>query len=156
MPQCDLCGKEQDYLSKAIVEGSMMSVCNGCARFGNVVEVGKPETKARTRIQVRLPVDEEVETIVSDYGSIVKKARESRDMKQEELAKRIAEKESVIHKIESGHIEPPIELAKKLEQLLRIKLVAVENVRHETKSVDLGSSDMTIGDLISIKKKSAK
>lgn len=157
MAHCELCGKEQENLSRAIVEGSMMEVCNGCARFGNVVNVERPEIKARRNIQVNMPVEqEEVETIVPDYGSIVKKARESRGLKQEHLAKAIAEKESVIQKVESGHMEPTIKLARKIEQMLRVKLIRVESPGYEKKSIDLGNSDMTIGDLIEIKKKSVK
>ncbi len=157
MSQCDMCGKEDMRLSQAIVEGSMMSVCKNCTKFGKVISVDKPEQASRAKIQLRMPVEKEIESIVPGYGNIVKKAREARSMKQEELAKKIAEKESVIHKIESGSFEPPIDLARKLERLLGVRLVTMEATTSQgTTTVDVGKSDMTIGDLIEIKKKSPK
>ena len=67
----------------------------------------------------------------------------------------IAEKESVIHKIESGQLEPTIPLAKQLEQYLRIKLITMnkgEKIEKE-KNRDINFSDkvITIGDMLKIK-----
>jgi putative transcription factor len=73
-------------------------------------------------------------------------------LKQEELAKKIAEKESVIHKLESGSIIPAIPLARKLEKFLRIALVETIEVDSPETSDRRSSSDgLTLGDLIRIK-----
>ena len=73
------------------------------------------------------------------------------NLKQEELAQKIAEKVSVIHKVESKHLRPSLALAKKLEHFLNIKLI--EKYKEEkTKTLDFTDSALTIGDLIKFKK----
>ena len=34
--QCDMCGNE-GRLVRASIEGSEMTVCNGCARYGKII-----------------------------------------------------------------------------------------------------------------------
>ena len=58
-----------------------------------------------------------------NYHVIVKKAREKQGLTQNELARKIGEKTSVISKIESGKLRPTIPLARKLEHALKIKIV---------------------------------
>ena len=60
---------------------------------------------------------------VEDFGALVKQARESMGLSQEELASLVKEKATVIRKIEQGELHPPIELAKKLEKTLKIKII---------------------------------
>ncbi len=92
-----------------------------------------------------------VEKIIEGYGKVIKDARERLDLKQEDLAKKINEKTSVLQKVESSHHEPNISLAKKIERFLRVKLVEEEKV--EQVKMDSGSSEaLTIGDIIKIKK----
>lgn len=155
MPQCEMCGTEAKLVD-AIVEGSILSVCSRCAKFGNVIAIQKPVENPRPskklEIKQEIEMDKEVETIVEDYSLLVRKARERKGLKQEELARFIAEKESVIQKVESGHLEPSFSLAKKLEQFLGIKLIDKTNVAYEKKELDLNDSTLTIGDLIKFKK----
>ena len=40
MPNCDMCGRENN-LNQAIVEGSLLNVCDNCARFGKVILIKK-------------------------------------------------------------------------------------------------------------------
>ncbi|MBU1204095.1 MAG: TIGR00270 family protein [Nanoarchaeota archaeon] len=153
MPSCEMCGKRAEFLNKAIVEGVMLSVCNDCSEFGKAVKIEKPvieEEKPLPR-PIRTITTEFVDSIVNDYASIIKNAREKMDLKQKEVAQRIAEKESVIHNIETGHLEPSIKLARKLEQFFRIRLVEQIEEKRE-KQLDLRSTNLTIGDLLKIKK----
>jgi len=71
-------------------------------------------------------------------------------LKQEEFAKKLNEKESLIQKIESGHFEPSIGLAKKIGRFLKIKLVEEYEEVHE-KQVRSKTGSFTIGDIIKIK-----
>ncbi|MDP7457542.1 MAG: helix-turn-helix domain-containing protein, partial [Candidatus Woesearchaeota archaeon] len=66
-------------------------------------------------------------------------------------AKKINEKVSLIHHIETGKTEPSIALAKKLERFLNISLVKQDEQIpvHIEKS---SSEAMTIGDMIKVKK----
>ena len=67
------------------------------------------------------------------------------------LAQRVMEKESVIKRIESGRLRPSIQLAKRLEKALGIKLL--EPVGDE--DIDIGSPQkdfvLTLGDAANIK-----
>lgn len=147
---CELCGR-QDYLVNAIVEGSSMKVCQICARYGHVIALEKlPETeKPKPKPRLELPS----ELIVDDYGSIIKNAREQLKFTQEELAAKIAEKESIIHKLESYYLAPTIELARKLEEFLKIKLVYTQQETAEKKIINIKDDSMTIGDIIKMRRK---
>ena len=101
--QCEMCGRECEPVN-AIVEGTMLKVCSRCSKFGNVIEVRKPEMKEEISRKVSISRVENVESVVDGYPSIIRKAREKRNLKQEEVAKQIAEKESVIHKVETGSL----------------------------------------------------
>jgi putative transcription factor len=100
-------------------------------------------------------LEEEVtEEIVDDYNIRIKRARELRLLTQEGLARAIAEKESAIHKLESGQLKPNIKLANKLEQFLNIKLTEEhkeEKKQDKKKTIDLKDDSLTIGDLIKFK-----
>ena len=73
-------------------------------------------------------------------------------MKQEDLAKKLNEKESVIHNIEAERLEPNITLARKLERFLKVKLVDEGQVESSVAS-GRDASPVTIGDVIKIRKK---
>ena len=92
-----------------------------------------------------------MQVVVSNYGSLIKNAREKMGLKQEELAKKLNEKESIIQKIETANFKPGMKLAKKLERFFGIKLieeVEVEKVKIKKES----SESFTLGHFI--KKKS--
>lgn len=68
------------------------------------------------------PVPESLQ-LAEDYGTIVRQAREKLGLTQSELAMQIAEKLSVIKKIETGRLKPDERLAHKLERALKVKLL---------------------------------
>ncbi len=148
---CDICGRNAD-LFRAIIEGSKLNVCEGCGKFGKILgRAGsnlRPVEKKKT-VEKR---EETVESIVPDYNIKIKNAREKRKMTQEELAKAIAEKESVIHKIESKAIEPDLSIARKLERFFKVNLVIKGgdlDIESKQKKQESKSDVLTIGDLLS-------
>ena len=150
--QCDLCGSEEE-LFLAEIEGTKLNVCKNCSRFGKII--GKTKTEGTQKIKrtekiMAVPEKEIVQIITKDYSNLIKEKRESLGLKQKELAKKIAEKESVIHKVESGHVEPSISLARKLEKTLGIRLIEEEKVEKVTKE-KTKDSGITIGDLFKSK-----
>lgn len=149
MAQCDICGSNA-ALSKAVVEGVLLSVCGKCSGFGNVVEVGFPPLTKR-KVDITLPLVEE--EIVSDYAARIKNARERDNITQEFLARALSEKENVLQKIEAGHTEPSIALARKIENFFKIILIEKIELKSERKTLDLKDNSMTIGDLIKMSKK---
>ncbi len=154
--QCEICGKDE-LLFKANIEGTMMNVCKPCSKYGKVISVARDkinveQKKDDAKLEAPVRKKEIVQTVVEDYGERVKKRREHLGLKQEELAKMLSEKESLLHHIESGKFEPNIELARKLERFLKIKLV--EEYEEENSQLPRGKADdLTIGDLIKVKKK---
>ena len=121
MSVCELCGRSS-ILVRALVEGTELSVCEPCGRFGQVIK--KPVVLSR-----KLPValsGAPVKVVVADYARIIRKAREKKGITQKDFARMINEKESLIHKIETGSFTPAIDLAQKLERYLKIALVEIE------------------------------
>ena len=133
--QCDMCGKPGS-LFLVQIEGTLMNVCEGCTSFGKVIR-----EPVNNRIIKKQVVKEE------NYAFSIKSAREKKGLTQELLAKKVGEKESLIQNMESGHFEPSIALAKKLEKFLGIQLIDddIPTVISEVKTKQEG---MTIADFI--------
>ncbi len=154
---CELCAKNAGTL-QAIVEGSSIIVCKSCAKFGKVIGEITPTNKdknikinssnAKYIKQIELPSEE----IVRDYSLKIRAAREKLCKTHKEFAKLISEKISMIHKLETGSFEPPIELAKKLERILKIKLTEIIEEVPTNAQEKKNSEGFTIGDFIKIKK----
>ena len=142
---CELCGKGRE-LALVLVENSEMKVCSDCAKFGKVLR----EIKEVEEEEKKVEEEEFVEGIVEDYSKLIKDKREKMGLKQEELARKLNLKESIIHKIETGSIEPSIETARKFENFLRIKLIIEYNIKY--KKIGVNDKVMTLGDLIGNKK----
>lgn len=146
MGVCELCGKEGTVIN-AIVEGTQMAVCPACGKFGRVIQ--KPVAHFVQKQVVSTP--ETPEVVVSDYAQIIHQAREKSGMTMKEFAMKLSEKESIIHKIENGQFVPPISMARKLEKLLHVKLVEMEE-EGKTEKAQKASGPLTIGDIINLKK----
>ena len=150
MPNCDMCGREGN-LNQAIVEGSLLNVCDNCARFGKVILIKKAVKEIKHDKKPTRRTTELINIIVEDYPKEIKEAREKQGLKQEELAKKINEKESLIHKLETGHLQPTILIARKLEKVLNIKLIELYEEQHE--GLNFKDAAVTIGDLVRLKHK---
>lgn len=157
MSNCDICGKDAE-LYNALIEGTEMNVCMECGKFGKIIKKIREPREEPKKIKKELPELKEmsdkeiVQVIVSDYAQRIKNKREELGLKQEDFAKKISEKESVIHHIESGKFEPNINLARKIEKFLKIKLVQEEEVAKDM-HFKASPDQFTVGDFIKIKKK---
>ena len=137
---CDMCGKEAPT-KPVLVEGVSLLVCSSCAQFGKSLS-----PKQLVKVHVDHQFEEPTKSIVADSSQRIKKAREARRMTQKEFAVFLTEKESTIHKLESGH-PPDLELAKKLEKKLGITLTEEIKEKIIEKKKTEGST-LTIGDLL--------
>jgi len=159
---CEICGREFGGKGfKIIVEGAELSVCPNCKKFGasplskRKVPLSGVGEKKNFPLRGKAPAPRKVrETgleLVEDYNVLVKNRREGMKLSQGDLGKRINEKESLIHRIETKNIRPSTKVAKKLEKALDIKILeTVENVDVDQKrSLSQG---LTIGDIIKFKK----
>jgi putative transcription factor len=86
---------------------------------------------------------------VDDLGNVVRRAREARFLTREQLAEMVGEKVSTIRRIENNELKPSFELARKLEKVLKVKLLveATDEVfeRVVTRAQQRG---LTIGDVL--------
>lgn len=157
---CEMCGKEMASLLPVRIEGTILSVCRDCARFGdNVKSGGKQQNSEPSVIQARLQnrerrmktkdvyeTGEESIELAEDYSKRIKEAREKMGWKQEELAAKMNERESIVHKLESGGMHPDDALIKKVEKTLNIKLK--EKVMITATETSAKGQGLTMGDLI--------
>lgn len=92
---------------------------------------------------------------VDDLGNVIRKAREARFLTREQLAEMVGEKVSTIRRIENNELKPSFELARKLERVLKVKLLveATDEVfeRAVSKAQKRG---LTIGDVLGDRLKS--
>jgi putative transcription factor len=157
--RCEMCGKEVPYLKTVLIEGAVLHVCEECAKFGKEIspkeakKYERPSSAISERLEMRekrmreKDVLEEEEVLDPDYPDKVRAARMRLGMTQEELAKRINEKHSVIAKIEHGDLVPDEALRKKLEKTLEISLTVKVKPVHVAKKNEQRRG-LTLGDLI--------
>jgi putative transcription factor len=132
MAKCEICGSNiMGDPFKVEIDGAVMRVCGRCSRLGRPVkEPLAPVPTAKTSSEGAMPVyrrpaavvpDEEL-VIREDYSAVIRKARESAGLTQEQLGMKVNEKSSVIAKLESGKLKLSVPLAKKLENIMKIRL----------------------------------
>lgn len=146
---CDLCGKTEERLNRAIIEDVELNVCSTCSKFGKVL-APKNVTLKETIKRVE-PKEEKFEALIENYSDIIKRKREAIGLTQKDFANKINEKEITIHKIETGTLTPPLSLARKLEKILSIKLIE-ECLEKQEAFKRTKTEGFTLGDFIKIKK----
>lgn len=132
---CEMCGADVARTKTVVVEGTVLSVCPSCARFGE--EVNAPQTRRRAappvvaeRLEARrrrmTPRDvfsgQDEEDLAPDYGDRIRRAREARGWRQADLGAKINERATIIAKVESGAMVPSENLLRRLERTLGITL----------------------------------
>jgi len=127
---CEVCGRPLTTVSRIMIDGAVLQVCQNCA--GKGTSLGSPPPKPIPfRIGPVHPVRPvHLDTITGselevdpDYNLIVKQAREKMGMTQEALGRAINEKPSVISHVESKKLKPDPILARKLMHQLRVNLM---------------------------------
>ena len=148
MAACEMCGKEDEIVT-ALVEGVQLSVCQNCSAFGKIIK--KPISVKKMPDVKKIPLQEReiIQSIREEYSSLIKGKREKMGLKQKEFAKFLSEKESMIHKIESGLYVPSLALARKIEKQLGISLVEEREVLPQ--HMKTKKETFTIGDIIKVK-----
>ncbi len=145
---CDLCGKETELL-RALVEGTELTICGSCVKYGKVIGRVKAPVEGKKQEKKALPAEETIEVVASNFGELLKRKREELGLNQPDFAKKIAEKESMLHKLETGAIRPTLERARELERMLGLKLV--EELKDEPVLQQKSKDVMTLGDFVKIK-----
>lgn len=130
--QCEICGAEAGKGRTIELDGSTLIVCAECVAFGVEKKplaeaTGGAANAPKPTQTIGQPFFEREEfdlglDIVPDFGARIRKAREQKQLTVQELAAKVFEKESVLHRIESQAIKPSDQLIAKLEKALGIKL----------------------------------
>ncbi len=142
MEECNICGAK-DAQRKARIEGVILVVCDNCVKLGEEITIIKiKQVKKTPKI-----IEESQDVVVHYFFKIIKTEREKRNMTQEELARKLNEKLSVIRRIEEGW-EPPISLIKKLEKFFKIDLI--EKVEKKKINKRQEQRKLTIGDIVEV------
>ncbi|MEM2906085.1 MAG: multiprotein bridging factor aMBF1 [Candidatus Bathyarchaeia archaeon] len=167
MHTCEVCGRPALRLTRVVIEGATMSVCDSCRRLGKTVadeplpagREGQPRPRPRlggvkpTRAPEDLGRALERSALVKGYGQVVRKAREENAWSHEELGLRINEKASVIQKIEAEKLVPDDLLVRKLEHALRVKLLVEPPELPVAKVEPPRPLTLTLGDVVRLKDK---
>jgi len=155
MVTCEVCGKATEDIYRAEIEGTPMNACVKCARFGKILympaKTKEVSLSSKESLKGKKDAKEAPEQkIVNNYAKIVRQIREKLSLTQEEFAKKINEKESLMKGVESGKTIPSFDLAGKLEKMFNVVLIEiVEEEKAETGAS--GSKEFTLGDMIKIK-----
>ena len=175
MPQCEMCGSEQPSLTTVKVEGAELQLCDDCKEFGTEVRT-ESSSSASTKYSTsssggtgsgsgsgtsgsgsggsgggssrrRRDMFDDMDEIVADYDQQIREAREDRGLSQEDLAKSLNEKASLIRKLERGDMLPSDDVRAKLERGLEISLVEGQDADDAEWSGD-SSTTTTLGDVV--------
>ncbi len=148
MSPCEICGRESGLVTAAI-EGVELNVCEACARFGTI------RKRVDTRSFTPKPAKPEGPQfkMVDNYTQLLHAAREKKSMTQEEFAKFIKEKESVVAHWEAGTAKPQIDAARRVGRILGINLIEEEMVAVLKAASGKKAEELTLGDFIKVRKR---
>ncbi|QSG09362.1 multiprotein bridging factor aMBF1 [Halapricum desulfuricans] len=176
MVQCEMCGKETSSPNTVKIEGAELQVCDECAEFGTEVttEQSSTSTKYSTGSSSssstsgststasgssssggsggggrRRDMFDEMDEVAQDYDERIRSAREAADLSQEDLAKNLNEKASLIRKLEHGETLPSDDVQRKLERELGIDLSEGSTPDEDTEwESGSASGEYTLGDVV--------
>ncbi|MFC7154847.1 multiprotein bridging factor aMBF1 [Halomarina halobia] len=171
MAQCEMCGAETSSPKTVKIEGAEIDVCSSCAQFGTEVRTqssGSASTKYSTGssgssgsgsgsagssgssggTRRRRDMFDQMDEVVQDYDARIRSAREAAGLTQEELAKQLNEKASLVRKLERGDMLPSDDVQRKLERKLDITLT--EGATDDDTEWEGGAStgSYTLGDVV--------
>jgi len=174
LPQCEMCGQDSPMAKRVFLEGSLLMLCPKCARFGKSTEaavadgeIGDIPVERAVPVRKSIPapytgrgkggkgpgdyLDPGETVLVEDFHKRIFDARNKLGWTQEELARKINERKSIIAKLETKDIKPNDELRKKLEKAL--KIVLMEKVGPPGLNIREEKRALTLGDMVKLNKK---
>ncbi|MEM4295823.1 MAG: helix-turn-helix domain-containing protein [Candidatus Anstonellales archaeon] len=117
---CDICGK-QGITRAVFIEGAELQACYKCYKEDSKKE--KVEIKSDVKQEKSKEVREIEQIIIENWPEEIKRGMNAINIEEKELAKKIGISESYMRHILKGEIKPDIKTAKKIEHVLKIKLI---------------------------------
>ncbi len=177
MVQCEMCGTETANPSRIKIEGAELDVCDECTEFGTELQTGSEESSTSTKYSTsssssggssststtssssssssstggggrRSDIYEDVDELAQDFDQQIRRARERANQSQDELARELNEKASLIRKLERGDTLPTDDLQRKLERHFDIDLTAGGSVDESEWDSDGSTGEYTLGDMV--------
>jgi len=170
MVQCEMCGAETADPNRVKIEGAELDVCDDCTDFGTEVQTGEPSstsTKYSTGSSSssssssagrssgsssgggrRDDVYDDLEELAPDYGDRIREAREGAGLSQEDLAKQLNEKASLIRKLEHGDVLPSDDVQSAIERALDVDLTVSGGDGEAEWSGGSSTGEYTLGDMV--------
>lgn len=170
---------EESNMYKVNIEGTILNVCSSCysrlASKGKLLHQTQqvPDIAKTKESSLRKPTSSSKPTqntsvstisrnkgtiqpkmyenyeLVEDYAEKIRKARESLGWSQAILAEKVKTSENIIKRIESGKLRPTYDLAKRLEDVLKIKLL-VPSVEEDVSKQKI-QKYITLGEIVNIR-----
>jgi len=142
----------------AEVDGVEMVLCASC--YMKLLRSGRAKPLKRRepprRVAQRIPKARSLSIaeyeIVDDYYDRIRTAREERGLSTKELAMKLRISESLLRKIEQGKIKPSIDLAKRMEKLLGIKLLVPTEEPEGPVGSEGEENYPTLGDIVVVRR----
>ena len=152
---CEICGMPivgRPYYAE--VDGVEMVLCASCymklVRSGRAKPIRRRETPRRVVARPRRSEIVEYE-IVEDYYDRIRSARQARGLSTKELAMKLRISASLLRKIEQGKMKPSIDLARRMEKVLGVKLL-VPTEEPEGPLAPPSGDYPTLGDVVVIRR----
>jgi len=151
MPNCEMCGRVGN-LRVVDIEGADLKVCEACSKYG--VVKSRVSVSPKYSSPTSLPKVPSVEfRVVDNYAFLLREAREKKALTQEDFAKFLQEKESVVAKWEQGQFKPGLDLAKRIGKVLGINLIEKDELSYLKENSKSKQGEPTLGDMVKIRKR---
>ncbi|MFB6183807.1 MAG: multiprotein bridging factor aMBF1 [Haloarculaceae archaeon] len=176
MVQCEMCGTETNSPNRIKVEGAELDVCDDCTEFGTEVTTADSSSTTSTKYSTssssssssssgrsgssgggggsggssgrRRDMFDEMDEVAQDYDERIRSAREAAGLSQEDLARQLNEKASLIRKLEHGDVLPSDDVQRKLERELDIDLSEGATTEETEWEGGSASGEYTLGDVV--------
>lgn len=175
---CEMCGRpvRRREAKVVYVEGTRLILCPSCfvktskkvvstelrehAQQAQKAQPSKPPAERQALGKTGTSggkIIEEYE-VVPDFSERIRKARERLGWTQKVLAEAVKESENVIKRIESGRLVPSLELARRLENTLKIQLLepVADSSTDLVKAGRRVDTNLTLGDMMVLRRKEGK
>ncbi|OLS22801.1 MAG: hypothetical protein HeimC3_27440 [Candidatus Heimdallarchaeota archaeon LC_3] len=182
--ECELCGIENPFVKKYLIEGAEVNACPSCGKFGKPVQTLSRKSYSKTSFRGssggRPPPNrfgssgggrrsgysppnrrKDEAFLVENFGTLIQQTRERLGLTRKDVSESLFIRENLLARVESGKIRPKDDLIKKLEKILEIKLVEDSSQttvtgNYNQKDSSNQSRTLTLGDFARIRKKKNK